>query len=133
MADTRQLAADIAAGNRQALSRAITLVESTLPRHREQALALLQNLTPASGRSRRIGISGAPGVGKSTYIDALGRHMISQGHRLAVLTVDPTSSLSGGSILGDKTRMEHLAHDRRAYIRPSPFRTCPRRCGASNP
>ena len=109
---------------RRAVAKTITLLESTLPQHRLRADALLNALLVArpalSGRAFRLGISGVPGVGKSTFIEALGLHLISLGHRVAVLAVDPSSSISGGSILGDKTRMEHLAMDQRAYIRPSP-------------
>ncbi len=114
------LAAGVAAGERRALAKAITLVESTRPDHQARAQALVESLLPRTGRSLRIGISGTPGVGKSTFIEALGLHCIAAGHRPAVLAVDPTSSLTGGSILGDKTRMEHLARDPRAFIRPSP-------------
>ena len=114
------LAGDLIAGNRRALSRAITLVESSRADHRRQAGQLLQQLTPHAGRSIRIGISGVPGVGKSTFIEALGNHVLSLGRRLAVLAVDPSSSISGGSILGDKTRMEQLSRRREAFIRPSP-------------
>ena len=105
---------------RRAVAKSITLLESTRPDHRARADALLNALLPASGRSFRLGISGVPGVGKSTFIEALGLKLIDQGHRVAVLAVDPSSSLSGGSILGDKTRMERLSMDERAYIRPSP-------------
>lgn len=118
--DTDALAADLLTGSRRALSRAITLVESQRADHRAQAGRLLQQLTPHTGRSIRIGISGVPGVGKSTFIEALGNHLLGLGKRLAVLAVDPTSSLSGGSILGDKTRMELLSRRREAFIRPSP-------------
>jgi LAO/AO transport system kinase len=107
-------------GNRRALAKAITLLESTRPDHREQADALLQSLMPHTGRAMRIGISGVPGVGKSTFIETLGLHLIEKHHRVAVLAIDPSSSLSGGSILGDKTRMERLSVDERAFIRPSP-------------
>jgi len=105
---------------RRAVAKAITLLESTRADHRLQADALLTALLPHSGRSFRLGISGVPGVGKSTFIEALGLYLIAQGHRVAVLAVDPSSSVSGGSILGDKTRMELLSMDERAYIRPSP-------------
>jgi LAO/AO transport system kinase len=110
----------IVAGDRRALSRGITLVESTRPDHREQAMALVDDVLPETGRAVRIGISGPPGVGKSTFIEAFGTHLTGAGHRVAVLAVDPTSRRTGGSILGDKTRMEDLARDPAAYIRPSP-------------
>lgn len=110
----------IRAGDRRALARAITLVESTRPDHRAEAAALLEALLPDTGRSVRVGISGAPGAGKSTFIEALGTHLVERGRRVAVLAVDPTSSRSGGSILGDKTRMERLARSPEAFIRPSP-------------
>ncbi|WP_088280569.1 methylmalonyl Co-A mutase-associated GTPase MeaB [Ideonella sp. A 288] len=105
---------------RRAVAKAITLLESTRADHRARADALLDALLPHSGRSFRLGISGVPGVGKSTFIEGLGLHLIGLGHRVAVLAVDPSSSVSGGSILGDKTRMEHLSVHERAYIRPSP-------------
>lgn len=107
---------------RRALAKAITLLESTLPKHRLQADALLAALPPADGRSFRLGISGVPGVGKSTFIEALGLLRAQAGDRVAVLAVDPSSSLGGGSILGDKTRMERLSVHERAFIRPSPTR-----------
>ena len=107
-------------GNRRTLAKAITLVESTLESHREEAQTLLNSLLPDTGKSLRIGISGVPGVGKSTFIEAFGQHLISQGKKLAVLAVDPSSPLRGGSILGDKTRMEHLSREANAFIRPSP-------------
>ena len=107
-------------GDRRALARAITLIESTRRDHRAESGALLEELMPHTGRSIRVGISGAPGVGKSTFIEALGNHVIDQGHKVAVLTVDPSSAISGGSILGDKTRMETLARRPEAFIRPSP-------------
>jgi len=110
------------AAQRRALSKAITLIESSRADHRLQAHALLDALLPHTGRSLRLGISGVPGVGKSTFIEALGLYLIGQGQRVAVLAVDPSSSVSGGSILGDKTRMERLSSDERAYIRPSPSR-----------
>jgi LAO/AO transport system kinase len=110
----------IVAGDRRALSRGITLVESTRPDHREQAMALVDDVLPETGRAVRIGISGPPGVGKSTFIEAFGTHLTAEGHRVAVLAVDPTSRRTGGSILGDKTRMEELARDPAAFIRPSP-------------
>ncbi|MDM4764989.1 methylmalonyl Co-A mutase-associated GTPase MeaB [Pelomonas sp. SE-A7] len=105
---------------RRAIAKAITLLESTRADHRAEADALLTELLPRSGQSLRLGISGVPGVGKSTFIEALGLSLIAAGHRVAVLAVDPSSSISGGSILGDKTRMEKLSMDERAYIRPSP-------------
>ena len=105
---------------RRAIAKAITLLESTRADHRAQADALLTELLPHSGRSFRLGISGVPGVGKSTFIESLGLALIEKGHRVAVLAVDPSSSLSGGSILGDKTRMEQLSVQEHAYIRPSP-------------
>ena len=118
--DIDAMAARIVAGDRAALSRGITLVESRKPAHRLRAAALLQTILPHSGRSMRIGITGVPGVGKSTTIDALGTLLTARGHRVAVLAVDPSSSRTGGSILGDKTRMARLAVDRAAFIRPSP-------------
>lgn len=105
---------------RRALSKAITLLESTRADHRAQADALLTALLPRTGRSFRLGLSGVPGVGKSTFIEALGLYLIGLGERVAVLTVDPSSSVSGGSILGDKTRMERLSVHEQAFIRPSP-------------
>lgn len=114
------LAARIIAGERAALSRGITLIESRKAAHRVEAAALLQAVLPRTGGSMRIGITGVPGVGKSTTIDALGTMLTGQGRRVAVLAVDPSSSRSGGSILGDKTRMARLAIDRNAFIRPSP-------------
>ncbi|MYV91336.1 methylmalonyl Co-A mutase-associated GTPase MeaB [Streptomyces sp. SID1034] len=107
-------------GKRAVIARAITLVESTRPQHRSLAQELLTELLPHSGRSRRIGISGVPGVGKSTFIDAFGTMLTALGHRVAVLAVDPSSTRTGGSILGDKTRMERLAVDPAAFVRPSP-------------
>ncbi|MFI2618210.1 methylmalonyl Co-A mutase-associated GTPase MeaB [Streptomyces sp. NPDC018584] len=107
-------------GKRAYVARAITLVESTRPQHRALAQQLLTELLPHSGRARRIGISGVPGVGKSTFIDALGSMLTSLGHRVAVLAVDPSSTRTGGSILGDKTRMERLSLDPAAFVRPSP-------------
>ena len=105
---------------RRAIAKAITLLESTRADHRVQADALLTALLPHTAKSLRLGISGVPGVGKSTFIEALGLYLIEKGHRVAVLAVDPSSSVSGGSILGDKTRMEHLSMHERAFIRPSP-------------
>ena len=105
---------------RRAMAKAITLLESTRADHRAQADELLNAVLPHSGRSFRLGISGVPGVGKSTFIEALGLMLMARGHRVAVLAVDPSSTVSGGSILGDKTRMERLSMDERAFIRPSP-------------
>lgn len=105
---------------RRAMAKAITLLESTRADHRLLADELLTGLLPHTGKSFRLGISGVPGVGKSTFIEALGLYLIGQGHRVAVLAVDPSSTVSGGSILGDKTRMEHLSVHPAAYIRPSP-------------
>ena len=109
-----------ASARRRALAKAITLIESTREDHRAQADALLDTLLPHSGKAFRLGISGVPGVGKSTFIEALGLFLVAQGHRVAVLAVDPSSSVSGGSILGDKTRMEQLSVHDQAFIRPSP-------------
>ncbi|MGH6900694.1 MAG: methylmalonyl Co-A mutase-associated GTPase MeaB [Geminicoccaceae bacterium] len=114
------LAQRVLEGDRRALARAITLIESRRPDHQEQAERLLKRLLPATGRAVRLGISGTPGAGKSTFIEALGRHVIEQGHQIAVLAVDPSSRRSGGSILGDKTRMQRLAQAPEAFIRPSP-------------
>ncbi len=102
------------------MAKAITLLESTRADHREAADAMLTALLPETGRAIRLGLSGVPGVGKSTFIEALGLHLIGQGHRVAVLAVDPSSTVSGGSILGDKTRMDHLSVHPQAFIRPSP-------------
>ena len=107
-------------GDRRALAKAITLVESTRSDHRQQTAALLETLMPHTGKSIRVGISGAPGVGKSTFIEALGSYLIELGHSVAVLVVDPSSAVTGGSILGDKTRMETLAFAEKAFVRPSP-------------
>ncbi|BCO36177.1 methylmalonyl Co-A mutase-associated GTPase MeaB [Mycobacterium heckeshornense] len=115
-----ELAAAVSSGDRAALPRAITLVESTRVDHREQAQQLLLALMPAAGSAHHVGITGVPGVGKSTAIEALGMKLIEQGHRVAVLAVDPSSTRTGGSILGDKTRMPRLATHPDAYIRPSP-------------
>ncbi|MEL0112383.1 MAG: methylmalonyl Co-A mutase-associated GTPase MeaB [Rickettsiales bacterium] len=115
-----ELATGILDGDRRALARAITLAESTRADHREQAESLLATLLPHCGSSIRIGISGSPGVGKSSFIEAFGLHLVGQGHRVAVLAVDPSSRVSGGSILGDKTRMEELSRHPAAFIRPSP-------------
>ena len=116
------LADDVAGGDRRALARAITLVESIRPDHRSEARALLAELLPRTGDAVRVGISGAPGAGKSTLIEALGVRIVDGGTSLAVLAVDPSSSRTGGSILGDKTRMAELARRPEAFIRPSPSR-----------
>jgi LAO/AO transport system kinase len=110
----------VASGDRAMLARAITLMESRRPDHRAKALELLQSLMPRTGKAVRVGITGVPGVGKSTAIDALGSLLTARGHKVAVLAVDPTSTRSGGAILGDKTRMAKLAVDPNAFIRPSP-------------
>ena len=114
------LAAAVCSGDRAALPRAITLVESTRPDHQERAQQLLLELMPHAGSAHHIGITGVPGVGKSTAIEALGMYLIERGHKVAVLAVDPSSTRTGGSILGDKTRMPQLATHPDAYIRPSP-------------
>jgi LAO/AO transport system kinase len=116
-----ELVGGIEAGNRGHIARAITLVESTKPAHREQAHELLQLLAPRTGNAFRVGVSGVPGAGKSTFINAMGQKLIDErGHRVAVLAVDPSSSRTGGSILGDRTRMGELAMSDQAFIRPSP-------------
>src|SRR4051812_18325391 len=120
-----ELGQQVIAGDRRALARAITLVESTRADHRAEAEALLAEVLPAVGGAVRVGISGAPGAGKSTFIEALGTHLVAShdqggGHRVAVLAVDPSSTRSGGSILGDKTRMEQLTRSPNAFVRPSP-------------
>jgi LAO/AO transport system kinase len=117
------LAQRVRAGERRALARAITLVESSRADHRAEANALLAELLPCTGKSIRLGITGVPGVGKSTFIEALGLHLVGRGHRVAVLAIDPSSKRGGGSILGDKTRMEQLARSEAAFIRPSPAGT----------
>ena len=115
-----ELADGVRAGHRAAIARAITLVESRRSDHRARAQQLLAELLPHTGNAQRVGITGVPGVGKSTFIDQLGVNLIADGHRVAVLAVDPSSGRTGGSILGDKTRMLRLANDERAFIRPSP-------------
>jgi LAO/AO transport system kinase len=110
----------IITGNRMILSRAITLIESNLPEDKELAQAVLESVLPHTGKSIRIGITGVPGVGKSTFIETFGKYLTSQSKKIAVLAIDPSSQLTKGSILGDKTRMEELAHEPLAYIRPSP-------------
>jgi LAO/AO transport system kinase len=119
-ADLGDLPARVTAGDRRALARSITLVESTRADRRAEAAALLDAVLPATGDAVRVGVSGTPGSGKSTLIDALGSHLTAAGHRVAVLAVDPSSARSGGSIMGDKTRMDRLARDQAAFIRPSP-------------
>ena len=114
------LAAGVRAGDRRALAKAITLVESSRPDHQDAAQRLLELLLPDTGRAARIGVSGVPGVGKSTFIEAFGLHLLARGLRVAVLAVDPSSARSGGSILGDKTRMSRLSVALEAFIRPSP-------------
>ena len=114
------LADDVVAGDRRALARAITLVESTRADHRREATDLIEAVLPRTGQARRLGVSGVPGSGKSTLIEALGLHAVEAGHRVAVLAVDPSSTRSGGSILGDKTRMADLGRHADAFIRPSP-------------
>ncbi len=118
--DPEKLAAAVRRADRRALARAITLAESTHPEDREAAETLLAGLLPETGKALRLGVSGAPGAGKSTFIDAYGQALLAQGHRVAVLAVDPSSKRGGGALLGDKTRMPELAKDRRAFIRPSP-------------
>ncbi len=110
----------IFSGNRRVIAKTITLVESTLPSDRKLASRIIEHVIPYSGKSVRFGITGVPGVGKSTFIENLGLYLAGQGHRVAVLAVDPTSRRSGGSILGDKTRMEKLAAHENTFIRPSP-------------
>jgi len=117
---TEEIAAAISSGDRRALARGITLVESSREDHRNQAIDLLELLAGQAGGALRVAISGTPGVGKSTYIESLGKYAIADGNKIAVLAIDPSSTLSGGSILGDKTRMEILARDQSAFIRPSP-------------
>ncbi len=119
-AEDNDLVQGVIAGQRRALAKAITLVESTRTDHHQRAQAVLGALLPETGKSIRIGISGVPGVGKSTFIEVLGMYLIERGHKLAVLAVDPSSSVTGGSILGDKTRMELLSQRSEAFIRPSP-------------
>ncbi|MCX8018366.1 MAG: methylmalonyl Co-A mutase-associated GTPase MeaB, partial [Rhodocyclaceae bacterium] len=114
------LVAGVLAGERRALAKAITLIESTRHDHQLRAATVLDALLPHTGRALRIGLTGVPGAGKSTFIEALGLLLIEQGLKVAVLAVDPSSSKSGGSILGDKTRMERLSQAEAAFIRPSP-------------
>lgn len=116
----QELVDGVLAGQRRALAKTITLIESSLAEHQQRAQKVITSLLPHTGRAIRIGISGVPGAGKSTFIEALGVWLIDNGHKLAVLAVDPSSSVSGGSILGDKTRMETLCQREEAFIRPSP-------------
>lgn len=118
--DVKQYAESVLAGDRAQLARSITLIESNAPHHLPLAQELLQYLLPHTGKSIRIGITGVPGAGKSTFIDTFGSYLTEQGHKVAVLAIDPSSSVSRGSILGDKTRMEKLSRDENAFIRPSP-------------
>jgi LAO/AO transport system kinase len=119
-ADISKIARGIRAGDRAVLARAITLIESKRADHRQSAHLLVQELLPDAGKAIRLGITGAPGTGKSTTIDVLGTHLTAKGHKVAVLAVDPSSTRTGGSILGDKTRMAKLGQDPNAFIRPSP-------------
>src|ERR1700728_3129951 len=128
--DVERLADGIRVGDRTVLSRAITLIESKRADHRHTAAALTQALLASTGNAVRVGITGAPGVGKSTLIDALGTMLTRQGHKVAVLAVDPSSRRTGGSILADKTRMARLATDPNAFIRPSPASGTPRGAAA---
>ena len=123
MSKVQQLADSVRSGNIRSLAKAITLIEIRNPGHSKEAADLLDNLLPDTENAIRIGISGVPGVGKSTFIEALGMNLLQQGHKIAILAVDPSSQLSGGSILGDKTRMEELAREKNAFIRPSPAGT----------
>ena len=118
--EDRDLVEGVVSGRRRALAKAITLVESTRPDHQARAARVLDALLPHAGKSLRIGLTGVPGAGKSTFIEAFGLHLIAQGLRVAVLAIDPSSTRSGGSILGDKTRMERLSQQEMAFIRPSP-------------
>ncbi len=118
--DTDQYVAGVLDGNRRLLSKTITLIESALDNHKQTAREVVRRLLPKSGRAVRLGITGVPGVGKSTFIESLGMYLIGRGHKVAVLAVDPSSRRSGGSIMADKTRMEQLATQAEAYIRPSP-------------
>ena len=120
MSNITKLADGVRSGNIRSLAKAITLIESRNPDHSKDAVELLEALLPDAGKSIRIGISGVPGVGKSTFIEAFGMNLLRDNHRVAILAVDPSSQLSGGSILGDKTRMEELSREPNAFIRPSP-------------
>ncbi len=118
--DTQDFIAGVLAKNRRIVAKTITLIESSLAFHQEKAKVIIDALLPYAGNAVRIGITGVPGVGKSTFIESFGMQLVKQGHRVAVLAVDPSSSKSGGSIMGDKTRMERLSLEQRAFIRPSP-------------
>jgi len=118
--DIQRLSAEVLEGQRSSLSKAITLIESSNSEHKEQAQKLLQELLPYTGKSIRIGITGVPGAGKSSFIEAFGMMLCNMGKKVAVLAIDPSSTLSGGSILGDKTRMEELSRHKSAFVRPSP-------------
>jgi len=118
--ETQDYIDGVIAQNRRIVAKTITLIESSLPSHQEKAKTIVDALLPQSGQAVRIGITGVPGVGKSTYIESFGLKLVEQGHRVAVLAVDPSSSKSGGSIMGDKTRMERLSLEPQAFIRPSP-------------
>ena len=118
--ETQDYIDGVLAKNRRIVAKTITLIESSLPAHQESAKAIVNALLPHTGKAVRIGITGVPGVGKSTYIESFGLQLVKQGHRVAVLAVDPSSSKSGGSIMGDKTRMEKLSLEQNAFIRPSP-------------
>ncbi|HEY5862070.1 MAG TPA: methylmalonyl Co-A mutase-associated GTPase MeaB, partial [Casimicrobiaceae bacterium] len=120
MIEAKRLVAGVRAADRRLLAKAITLAESTRADHQALARDVMEELLPHTGGALRMGITGSPGVGKSTLIEALGLHLIGEGHRVAVLAVDPSSSVTGGSVLGDKTRMEELSRNERAFIRPSP-------------
>ncbi|HRW30229.1 MAG TPA: ATP/GTP-binding protein, partial [Emcibacteraceae bacterium] len=115
-----EFADKIKSGNRRSIAKAITLIESSRPDHQHEAELLLKELLPFTGKALRLGLTGIPGVGKSTFIEVFGKMLTSKGHKVAVLAVDPSSQISGGSILGDKTRMEDLARDNMAFIRPTP-------------
>lgn len=121
--DTSYFIEGIQNSDRRCLSKAITLIESVLPGHQGQARAIIDTLLPHTGRSIRVGVTGVPGVGKSTFIESLGLYLVKENYKVAVLAVDPSSRRSGGSILGDKTRMERLSSEKNAFIRPSPSGT----------
>ena len=123
----------VLAQNRRMVAKTITLIESSLAAHQEKAKAIVDALLPHAGKAVRIGITGVPGVGKSTYIESFGLQLVRQNHRVAVLAVDPSSSKSGGSIMGDKTRMERLSMEPGAFIRPSPSGGHLGRCRSANP